>query len=104
MFNSSLSRVMRKPAFYICEKDADQLIRAIDSTIPLLSKSEISTSVVVTQPGLCRTWIGTPLDRFSRDVAHSVSTTNYAFFKDSMVSNYVLYDRKESKNRHNYIN
>ena len=48
-----MSRVMRKPAFCICEiKDADQLrgdreadqrlcFRYIDSTIPLLSKSEI---------------------------------------------------------------
>ena len=46
---------MRKPTFYICEnKDADQLrghreadqclrFRYIDSTIPLLSKSEISS-------------------------------------------------------------
>ena len=50
-----LSLVMRKPAFCICEnKDADQLrgnreadqrlcFRYIDSTIPLLSKSEISS-------------------------------------------------------------
>ena len=50
-----LSRVLRKPTFYICEnKDADQLrgdreadqrlcFRYIDSTIPLLSKSEISS-------------------------------------------------------------
>ena len=61
---------MGKPTFCICEnKDADQLrdnreadqrhcFRYIDSTIPLLSKSEISslllTSVDV-QPGLCRT-------------------------------------------------
>ena len=61
---------MRKPTFCICEnKDADQLrgsreadqrlcFRYIDSTIPLLSKSEIlsllSFSVVV-QPGLCLT-------------------------------------------------
>ena len=61
---------MRKPTFCICEnKDADQLrgdreadqrlcFRYIDSTIPLLSKSEISSlwpfSVAV-QPGLCRT-------------------------------------------------
>ena len=48
-------RVMRKPKFYICEnKDADQLrgnretdqrlcFRYKDSTIPLLSKSEISS-------------------------------------------------------------
>ena len=51
--NIQLSRVMRKPAFCICEnKDADQLrgnrkadqrlcFRYIDSTIPLLSKFEI---------------------------------------------------------------
>ena len=49
-----MSRVVRKPAFCICEnKDADQLrgdreadqrlcFRYTDSTIPLLSKSEIS--------------------------------------------------------------
>ena len=49
-----MSRVMRKPDFCTCEnKDADQLrgnreadqllcFRYIDSTIPLLSKSEIS--------------------------------------------------------------
>ena len=62
---------MRKPAFFICEnKDVDQLrgnreadqrlcFRYMDSTIPLLSKSEISSplpSSVVVQPGLCRTW------------------------------------------------
>ena len=61
---------MRKPTFCLCKnKDADQLrgnreadqrlcFRFIDSTIPLLSKSEISSfkpfSVAV-QPGLCRT-------------------------------------------------
>ena len=51
----SLSLVMRKPAFCICEnKDADQLrgnreadqrlcFRYLDSTIPRLSKSEISS-------------------------------------------------------------
>ena len=62
---------MRKPAFCICEnKDADQLcgnreadqrlcFRYIDSTIPLLPKSEISMllpSFVTVQPGLCGTW------------------------------------------------
>ena len=61
---------MRKPTFCICEnKDADQLrgnreadqricFRYIDSTIPLLSKPEISglsPSSVPVQPGLCRT-------------------------------------------------
>ena len=63
---------MRKPAVYLCEnKDADQLhgnkaadgqclcIGNIDSMIPQLPKSEISSlkpSSVVVQPGLCRTW------------------------------------------------
>ena len=61
---------MSKPTFCICEnKGADQLrgnreadqhlcSRYIDSTIPLLSKSEISSlkpSPVAVQPGLCRT-------------------------------------------------
>ena len=61
---------MRKPTFCICEnKDADQLrgnpeadkrlcFRYIDSTIPLLSKSEILSlylSSVAAQPGLCQT-------------------------------------------------
>ena len=65
-----MSRVMRKPAFCISEnKDADQLrnnreadqrlcFRYTDSTIPLLSKSEISSiqlSSVTVQPGLCQT-------------------------------------------------
>ena len=66
-----MSLVVRKPAFCICEnKDADQLrgdreadqrlcFRYIDSTIPLLPKSEIFSlypSSVTAQPGLCRTW------------------------------------------------
>ena len=61
---------MRKPTFCICEnKEADQLrgnreadqrpcFRYLDSMIPLLSKSEISSlwpSSVAVQPGLCRT-------------------------------------------------
>ena len=65
-----MSRVVRKPAFCICEnKDADQLrgnreadqhlcFRYIESTIPLLPKSEILSfypSSVIAQPGLCRT-------------------------------------------------
>ena len=69
-----MSRVIRKPTFCICEnKDADQLrgnreadqrlcFRYIDSTIPLLSKSEISSlypSSVAVQPGLCRTRLET---------------------------------------------
>ena len=70
---------MRKPAFCIFEnKDADQLrgsreadqrlcFRYTDSTIPLLSKSEISileSSSVAVQPGLYRTWSETPKTGF----------------------------------------
>ena len=66
-----MSHVMRKPAYCICEnKDADQLrgnreadqrlcFCYTDSTIPLLSRSEISSlysSSDVVEPGLCRTW------------------------------------------------
>ena len=65
---------MRKKAFCICEnKDADQLcsnreadqrlFRHTDSTIPLLPKSEISSSVAA-QPGLCQTWSETPQTGF----------------------------------------
>ena len=55
VYNDNLSRVVRKPAFCICEnKDADQLrgnreadqrlcLRYTDSTFPLLPKSEISS-------------------------------------------------------------
>ena len=70
-----VSRVMRKPAFCICEnKDADQLrgdgeadqrlcFRYMDSTKPLLPKTEICSlyaSSVIAQPCLRRTWSETP--------------------------------------------
>ena len=70
---------MRKPAFCICEnKDADQLrsncaadhrlcFRYLDSTTPLLPKSEIPSlypSSVAVQPGLCRTRSETPKTGF----------------------------------------
>ena len=73
---------MRKPDFCLCEnKDADQLrgnreadqrlcFRYIDSTIPLLPKSKISSlwpSFVAVQPGLCQTWSETHEDRFSHN-------------------------------------
>ena len=72
---------MRKPAFCKCEnKDADQLrgnreadqrlcFRYMDSTISLLSISEISSlylSSVVVQPGLFGTWSETPKTGFLR--------------------------------------
>ena len=84
-----LSLVMRKPAFCICEnKDAYQLrsncaanqrlcFRYMDNTIPLLSKSEISSSI-----HLCGStaWFvldlfGNPEDRFSHSEAHLLICT-----------------------------
>ena len=70
-----MSRVVRNPAFCICEnKDADQLrgnreadqrlcFRYIASTIALLHKYKISSlqpSSVTAQPGLCQTKSETP--------------------------------------------
>ena len=86
---SNMSRVMRKPAFCICEnKDADQLrgnreadqrlrFRHTDSAIFLLSKSEISRlypSSVAVQPGLCLTWSETPKTGFltTRLISNSI--------------------------------
>ena len=72
---------MRKPTFCICEnKDADQLrgnreadqrlcFRYIESAIPLLSKSEISSlypSSVAAKPGLYRARSETRMLVFSR--------------------------------------
>ena len=74
-----MSCVMRKPAFCICEnKGADQLcdncqadqrlcFHYMDTTIPLLSKPEISSpkpSSVTAQPSLCRTRLETPKTGF----------------------------------------
>ena len=74
-----MSRVVRKPAFCICEnKDADQLrgnreadqclcFCYTDSTISLLPKYEVSSlqpSSVAVQPGLCETWSETPKTGF----------------------------------------
>ena len=76
-----MSRVVRKPAFCICEnKDADQLpgnreadqrlcFRYTDSTIYHLPKYEISSfqpSSLAVQPGLCGTWSETPKTGFLR--------------------------------------
>ena len=78
-FSLNLSHVIRKPAFCVCEnKGADQLrsncaadqrlcFGYIDSTIPLLPKSEISSlqqSSVTVQPGLYRIWSETPKTGF----------------------------------------
>ena len=76
-----MSRLMRKPTICICEnKDADQLrgyreadqrlcFGYTDSTIPLLSKSKISSlypSSVTVQASLCRTWSETTVLVFPR--------------------------------------
>ena len=76
-----MSRIIRKPAFCICEnKDADQLrgdreadqrlcFRYLDSTIPPLPIYEISSlwpSCVVVQSGLCGAWSETPKTGFLR--------------------------------------
>ena len=73
-----MSRLMGKPTICIGEnKDADQLrgydqrlcFRYSDSTIPLLSKSKISSlwlSSVLVQPGLCLTCSETTLLVFPR--------------------------------------
>ena len=70
---------MRKPAFSNCEnKGADQLrgnrtadqclcFRYVDSTIPLLPKSEtlsLKPCSVAVQPALCRTWSEIPKTGF----------------------------------------
>ena len=81
---------MRKPTICICEnKDADQLrgnseadqrlcFRYIDSTLPLLLKSKISSfqpDSVAAQTGLCRTCSETTLLVFPRDgsILHPLS-------------------------------
>ena len=84
---------MRKPAFCICEnKGTEQLHRNreadqhlcfcyIDSAIPLLPKSEISSllpSSVAVHLSLCRTWLETP-DRFSHEAAHIMIYINSFF-------------------------
>ena len=76
---SYLSLIMRKKAFCLCEnKDADQLrrireadqrlcFRYTDRTIPLLSKSEVSSlylSSVVVQTDLCQVLSETPKTGF----------------------------------------
>ena len=86
---SDMSRVVRKPAFCICEnKGADQLhgnreadqrlcFRNTDSTIPLLPKSEI----LVIFSG-CTAWfvsdlVGNPEDLFSHNEAHMISAVHH---------------------------
>ena len=88
---------MRKPAFCICEnKDADQLrgadqrlcFRYVDSTIPLLSKSEISSlrlSSVAVQPGLRRTRSETPKSGFL--TTRPISPRKMLFYEPAVLEN-----------------
>ena len=58
---------MRKPAFCICAADQRLCFLYMDSTIPLLSKSKISSlwpSSVTVKLGLFRTWSETPKTGF----------------------------------------
>ena len=98
--NSNLSLVMRKPAFCICEnKDADQLrgnlcFRYTDSTIPLLSKSEISSlkaSSVPAQPGLFQTWSETPKTGFLKTRLKLALYASYVILRISYNSNETMW-------------
>ena len=81
-----MSRLMRKPTISIVEnKGADQLrgnreadqrlcFCYMDSTLPLLPKSEISCfkpASVLVQVGLCQTWSETTLLVFPRDGSYT---------------------------------
>ena len=111
---------MRKPDFCICEnKDADQLrsdcaadqrlcFRYIDTTIPLVPKSEISSllpSSVVAQPGLCGTW-SEPKDGFSHNEAQLTyaypvllmrKTESIAIVLDKDNNDCILFDSKSNR-------
>ena len=84
-----LSRLMGKPTICIGEnKDADQLRgNYMDSTIPLLSKSEISSlrqSSMTVQPDLCQTCSETTLLVFPRGGSYLYNKTcRYCHFSHS---------------------
>ena len=69
---SQMSRPMEKPTICICEnKDADQRLcfRYSDSTIPLLLKSEISSSFLCLYRSVCVRPVRIPQCWFSHEVA-----------------------------------
>ena len=96
MLQFHTSRVVRKPAFCICEnKVADQLrgnceadqrlyLRYTDSTMPLLPKSKfsgLSAFSVTAQPSLCRTRSETPKTGFLRTrIIHVPATPENTMF------------------------
>ena len=76
---------MRKPVSAICERQrrrsacasaqSDQpfVVRCLDSILPLVSISAISSlylASLAAPAGLCRTWSKNPENRFSRDETH----------------------------------
>ena len=87
VYKAEMSRVMRKPAFCICEnKDADQLrgnreadqrlfFRYIDSTIPLLSKSKNFKPVAIFCS--CTAWF----------VSEQVRNQNVGFLMNAQMEN-----------------
>ena len=99
------SRLMGKPTICICEtKGADQLrsyceadqrlcFRYTDSTIPLLSKSKISSlkpSSVLVQVGLCQTCSETTLFDFPRGGSNGIIRRRL-FYKISDKYHHVTY-------------
>ena len=113
-----MSRVVRKPAFRICEnKDADQLrgnheadqrlcFRYTDSTIPLLPKSEISSvqpSSVAVQPGLCQTWSETPKTGFLTTRLISANTSKKVLLPLTTDSNITTPDGDMQTPNLNYL-
>ena len=87
---------MRKPDFCLCEnKGADQLLRSIceadqclcfhytDSTIPLLSKSKISSFFCYCTGWLVSVLVGNPEVRFSLYMDSTIphDTLDYSVFK-----------------------
>ena len=83
---------MRKPDFFpYCEADLRLCFHYLDSTVPLLLKSEISSflpSSVTVQAGLCCTWSETPRTvffRFSRITAHITVVSIISLYNIIMV-------------------
>ena len=70
LFTGTLNKNKKKDAYQLhsnCAADQRLCFRYTDSTIPLLSKPEISSlnaSSVAVQPGLCQTWSETPKTGF----------------------------------------
>ena len=102
---------MRKPTFCICEnKDADQLrgnreadqrlcFRYLDSLIPLLSKSEISSlwpSSVAVQPGLCRTSSETRMMVFSRRGSNTFTSKDLVWIVKHFATNLIHFNEELS--------